>query len=113
MFAVVRVRGNVKVTRKIKETLSMLRLKRINHCVLIENNPSMAGMLQKAKDFITWGEIKKEIQEKLEKKRKEKDSKIFRLSPPSGGYKSTKIHFPKGDLGFRGEKINELLEKMI
>lgn len=38
---------------------------------------------------------------------------VFRLNPPIHGYKSTRLPFPKGDLGNRGEKINELLERMI
>ena len=37
----------------------------------------------------------------------------FRLSPPSKGFKSVKIPYPKGDLGYRGKKINELLKRMI
>lgn len=41
-------------------------------------------------------------------------NKFFRLSPPSKGYKhSIKHNYPKGELGYRGEKINELLERMI
>ena len=46
----------------------------------------------------------------------EKDSGIkpvFRLSPPSGGFNAVKEYYPKGDLGYRGEKINELLKRMI
>ena len=35
----------------------MLRLNRISHAVLVEDTPSYNGMLQKAKDYITWGEI--------------------------------------------------------
>ena len=39
--------------------------------------------------------------------------KVFRLSPPKKGYKSIKRHYPKGDLGYRGDAINELLKRMI
>jgi len=38
---------------------------------------------------------------------------IFRLTPPSKGFSSLRETYPKGDLGFRGEKINELIIKMI
>lgn len=38
---------------------------------------------------------------------------VFRLTPPSGGFKSITQHYPKGDLSDRGEAINELLKKMI
>lgn len=38
---------------------------------------------------------------------------VFRLTPPSKGFKSVKEHYPKGDLGDRGKEINELLKRMI
>ncbi|MCX8205606.1 MAG: 50S ribosomal protein L30 [Candidatus Micrarchaeota archaeon] len=39
--------------------------------------------------------------------------KVFRLNPPKGGYKIVKRPFPKGALGYRGDKINALLRRMI
>jgi large subunit ribosomal protein L30 len=39
--------------------------------------------------------------------------KVFRLSPPSKGFKSTKRDYPRGDLGNRKETIKELVERMI
>jgi large subunit ribosomal protein L30 len=57
MFLVIRIRGSVGVNRGIADTLKMLRLHRVNHAVLIEDNPNYKGMLQKAKDYITWGEV--------------------------------------------------------
>ncbi len=59
-LAVVRIRGSVKVRRDINETLRMLGLVRVNHCVVIDDSPSYKGMLHKVKDFVTWGEIKPE-----------------------------------------------------
>ncbi len=40
---------------------------------------------------------------------------VFRLNPPKGGFKgSIKRPFKdKGELGYRGDKINELLKRMI
>lgn len=111
MYAVVRIRGGINFSKSIRDTLNMLRLKNVNNCVLIEDNPTMKGMLEKAKDLITWGEVNKETIEKLKKKKG--DKKVFRLSPPSKGYKSIKKPFPKGDLGYRGDKINDLLERML
>ena len=69
VYAVVRVRGTVNVRHDIKKTLEMLRLNRVNHCVLVEENESYKGMLQKAKDYITWGEIEKDTLVELIKKR--------------------------------------------
>ncbi len=59
-LAVVRVRGKVGVAREVEDTLRMLRLTRVNHCVLIDDRPTYRGMLQKAKDYITWGEVTQE-----------------------------------------------------
>ena len=65
VFAAVRVRGIVNVKPDIKRTLQLLQLTKVNHCVLIEENASIKGMLQIAKDYITWGEIDKTILSKL------------------------------------------------
>ena len=59
-WLVVRVRSDVGVERSIKETMHMLNLTRVNHAVLIPEGPQYRGMLQKAKDYITWGEISEE-----------------------------------------------------
>jgi large subunit ribosomal protein L30 len=52
----------------------------------------------------------------LEGKTKIKDYNFqqnFRLTPPSKGFKSVKLPYPKGDLGYRGKEINKLLERMM
>ena len=141
MYVAIRVRGGINVKNDIKDNLTFLKLPKINNCMLYSEKPVIDGMMQKAKNMITWGEIKTDILAKLLKKRallqgdkkltaeqvKEFSEKIMkgstlkelgiktplRLPPPSGGYKSTKHNFPNGDLGYRGDKINELLEKMI
>ncbi len=64
-YAVVRVRGTVNVNPDIKKTLQLMNLTKVNHCVLLEEKPSQKGMLQIAKDYITWGEIEKNILTKL------------------------------------------------
>lgn len=151
MFAVIRLRGSAGTNRNVEDTLRMLRLNAINNCVLIPETTDYKGMLEKAKDSITWGEIdkgvlismlKKRLRTKANEKIGEKYFKsvtgheyekfadaliggkaslkdlkkiepVFRLTPPSKGFKSIKEHYPKGDLGYRGEEINELLQRMI
>ncbi|MDR2966765.1 MAG: 50S ribosomal protein L30 [Methanobacteriaceae archaeon] len=71
MFLVIRVRGTTGVNRDIADTLKMLRLHRINHAVLVEDNPSYKGMLQKAKDYITWGEVDNDTLSEIISKRGE------------------------------------------
>lgn len=67
-YAVVRVRGSVGVRRDIADTLKMLRLHRVNHCVVVPEE-KFKGMIQKAKDYVTYGEINKETLIKLILKR--------------------------------------------
>ncbi len=138
MLAVVQIRGKIGTKRDIRETMEMLRLSRVNHCILVEKDPVMEGMVKKVKDWVTWGEIndrvlkklvaergrtpgnkpvpKKDVDSVITKIKGKKESGIkpvFRLSPPRKGYKKVKHAFPKGSLGYRGDKINELLERMI
>lgn len=69
IYAVVRVRGIINVKPDIKKTLQLLNLTRVNHCVLIDESKISKGMLQIAKDYVTWGEVKKETVTSLLKQR--------------------------------------------
>ncbi len=57
LFFAVRIRGAPGMRGKIRDTLEMLRMHRVNHGVLIWGNPSYKGMLIKCKDYIAFGEI--------------------------------------------------------
>ncbi len=152
MFAVVRIRSTAGVRKEIDDTLKMLRLNDISNCILAAETEDLKGMIRKVKDFVTWGEIDKNILVKMLEKRLrffgngkvdgktlkeatnsdsfekfadallagktklkdfEKIKPVFSLTPPSKGYKSIREHYPKGDLGYRGKEINELLGRMI
>ncbi len=65
MYAVVQVRGVVNTRKEIKDTLKMLRLHHINHCVIAPDTPQMLGMIRKVKDFVAYGEITPETLETL------------------------------------------------
>ena len=139
MYAVIRLRGSVGLRKELRDTFEIMNITRKNHCVVLPDNKVVKGMLQKIKDYITWGEISEDVLKKLVEKRGRKigDKKLtsdeidavfmlikagkktgikpmFRLTPPSGGFKkSIKQHYPKGELGNRKEKINELIKRMI
>ena len=68
-LAVVRIRGTVNVKKEVEDTLRMLNLQRNCHATLIDDRPSLLGMLRKAQSFITWGEASKETIALLLKKR--------------------------------------------
>jgi large subunit ribosomal protein L30 len=139
-IAVVRVRGLANLRYVVKDTFKRLNLHNKNWCVVVEDTPITQGMIAKVKDYITWGEVTPEIFEELVKKRGEKyvgrtkDPKslieynkffvfgnikykrYFRLAPPKKGYgrKGIKNNFTDGGtLGYRGDKINELIKRMI
>ena len=56
-YAIVRVRGHVHLRGSIAETLGYLRLHRTNHCVIVAKSDTVDGMLQMAKDYVTWGDV--------------------------------------------------------
>ncbi len=64
-YAAIRVRGIINIKPDIRKTLQLLNLTRVNHCVLLEEKPSIKGMLHVSKDYITWGEVEKDVLEKL------------------------------------------------
>ena len=44
----------------IRSDYEMLRLHRVNHCVVIPDNEHYTGMIKKVKDYVTYGEIDKD-----------------------------------------------------
>lgn len=68
-LAVVRVRGIINVKNDIRDTLTMLGLGRVNHCVLIDETPQYMGMVRKVRDYVTYGPIDAETAALLLKER--------------------------------------------
>ncbi len=68
-LAVVRIRSGINARGDVKKTLNLLRLTRVNHCVVVDDDPSTLGMIKKAKDYITWGEVDPKTLEYLLRKR--------------------------------------------
>lgn len=139
-LAVIRIKGSIGIKGDVNCTLNMLRLYKKNFCAVVPNNKNYDGMMKKIKDYATWGEINDEMLKKLIEKRGEeyksretdrkgkirynkfldfdgkKVKKRFRLNSPKKGYgrKGIKHAFSKGGaLGYRGEKINDLIARMI
>ena len=140
-IAVIRIRGGIGIRHDIKKTLNFLRLYKQNYCVVVPKTQSYLGMINKVKDYVTWGEIDEETFNMLVEKRaeeykgRETDRKgiisykrkfivingkkikpFFRLNPPKKGFEKKGIKKPfsvGGALGYRKEKINDLLKRMI
>ncbi|MCX8150473.1 MAG: 50S ribosomal protein L30 [Candidatus Bathyarchaeota archaeon] len=66
---VVKVRGDISAQREAKETLDLLHLNHTNHAIIIDNRPAFLGMLQRAHNYVTWGEATKETVMLMLKKR--------------------------------------------
>jgi large subunit ribosomal protein L30 len=60
MLAVIRIRGRTGIKPDARKTAKLLRLHRVNHLALVDDNVTTRGMLQTVKDYVTWGEIDKE-----------------------------------------------------
>ena len=138
MIAIIRIKGQVGIDRKIAETMKRLRLTRKYTCVIMNPNKEQTGMIEKLRDFVAFGEVSADTFEKViaargialdkskkvdAKKAAEEVSKgasyddvnirnVFRMHPPRKGI-NAKIHFPKGVLGNNKEKINDLLLRML
>jgi large subunit ribosomal protein L30 len=131
MLAVVRIRGDIDIRRTIRDTLKMLGLKKTNHVTILADNPVNRGMIQKVKDFVTWGEIddatltaliskwgRKEADNRLEAKEAAEFAKslasgkttfkkagvksYFRLHPPTKGHAREGIKKPYSTGGVLG-----------
>ena len=135
-YAVIQIRSTVNAKKGVADTLKMLNLHRVNNCTIIPKNNSYQGMLQKTKDYITWGEINENTLKKLllhtspnlnantetitkdlltnKKKLQEITHPVIRLHPPLKGYRGIKKSYSMGgSLGYRGEEINELLMRRV
>jgi large subunit ribosomal protein L30 len=148
----IRIRGGVNASVRVADTLRMLRMDKNNTSTLLDDRPEYLGMLQRAKDYITWGEPTAEtVRLVLEKRGRAEgnapiDSKVlevlgyssvdelaseimsgetefhklegvkpfFRLHPPKKGFKRSvkRPYRNRGELGYRGESINELAKRM-
>jgi len=150
----VRIHGRVGLRSDIEDTLKLLHMTRANHATILPSNPSCIGMLQKVKDYVTWGEGTPETVSLLLRRSGEfsggsklteeglaarSDFKLvddlakalcagkadlkdvqgleptFRLHPPRGGFRgSRKRSFAsRGELGYRGEAIVDLISSMV
>lgn len=65
----IRVRGQVRVRPQIEVTLDKLLLGRVHQARILKVTPSLQGMITKAKDYITWGEVSEDVVEKILSKR--------------------------------------------
>ena len=56
-YLVIRVRSDRGVTKKIRDTMAMPNLTRVNHSVLLPKTASYDGMMRTGTDYFTWGAV--------------------------------------------------------
>lgn len=119
-LAIIRIRGTDDVNSKIESTMRMLKLHKKHVCSIYDDTPTIRGMAEKCKDYVTYGELNDETYKLLiEKRGIKKDNAVenyFHLNSPRGGFgrRGIKASFNnKGALGYRGAKINDLIKKML
>lgn len=137
MILAIRISGQVEMRKDFVETLFRMRMRKKYSAVLIKENEASKPLIQSVRNFIAYGPIdQKTLEELISKRGKPLDKKIkidakktaeiimkdgiekagikpfFRLHPPRKGINS-KIHFPKGVLGDNGDKINDLVRRML
>ena len=124
-LAVISVRGEINLDDGTLRTLRQLNIEGKHVCVVVIDNPTNNGMIKKVESYVTWGEIDDVTYKELLEKRGEETTdnegnkvlkKYFRLHPPRKGFerKGIKKSFNTGGaLGYRGEKINDLIKRML
>ncbi len=113
-IAVILVRGLQGANKEVVDSLKMLNIQRRNTCAVLKGSKSMLGMVNKLRKYVTYGEVSEEVIKLLKEKKGVK--KHYNLNSPKKGYgrKGIKYDFShSGALGYRGEKINDLIKRMI
>lgn len=114
--AVLLIRGRINLSGSVRQTLDQLGLSRKHACAVVEESASVKGMLQRVKDCVTWGAVSEETVKQLQSKSKDEKRIRCHLHPPRGGYgkKGIKKPFAQGGaLGARGEKMDDLVKRML
>src|SRR3989338_7661723 len=117
-LAAILLRGLLHTRHDVRKALYNLRLRKKHVCVIIPDSASHRGLLSQCKDYLTWVEIEESTIKELDTQRKKIEGKISRyhLNSPKGGFerKGIKISYHDGGaLGYRSNKINDLIKKMM
>ncbi len=105
MIVVVRMRGDVSTSRGVIDTFRILGMKRVYSAAILRDDAVTRGMIRKINNFAAWGEASEETVSAI--------GKVKNLKPPKGGLRSKKLPHPRGVLGYHGDKINDLVKRML
>ena len=117
-LAIIRIRGMTKVRSDIQDTLFMFGLAKKHTCVVLEDSAVVHGMLNKIKDYVTYGPVSDDVIALLSKVKSvaKNDKTVYFLAPPRKGFErgGIKKGFNQGGaLGDRKDAINALITRMV
>jgi large subunit ribosomal protein L30 len=101
LLLAVRIRGTVGDNPRTELALKSLGMEGKFNARLVPGRPDMMGMLRRAKDIVTWGELEHETLEMILSKRAEKSGP----GPHRLDEEFARLHFKTQDLGDLAKKI--------
>lgn len=102
-YVAIRMRGEIGIAKKKLDTLRIMGLKKKYSALIFDEKTVM--MIKTVNNLVAWGEASEETASYIGKHKS--------LKPPKSGVRSIKFLYPKGSVGFHGEKINDLVKKMM
>lgn len=108
ILAVIKIRGHIDANPDVKKTLSILGLKRANHCVLVPDKPEIINMLRLCQRYVTWGRVSKETLAKVLAKRGEKGAKKAR-----DVYKKEEIEAMADEIVSGNKKLADYMDRVL
>jgi large subunit ribosomal protein L30 len=114
--------SNLGSIRKIKDYATWGEVSADTILLLLKKRGMLEGYKKLTENYVkevlgypSIQELSKAIYDlKIRVKELPKVKPIFRLHPPTKGFHgSTKKPYPEGELGYRGEAINQLIAKMV
>ena len=114
--------SNLGSLRKIKDFATWGEVTADTISLLLEKRGMLEGRMKLTEDYVkkelgysSMNELVEAVYTfKVKVNELSKVKPIFRLHPPSKGFHgSIKKPYPKGELGYRGKSINELIARMV
>ncbi len=60
LYVIIRIKGSINARHDVRMTLEELNLRRKFNATVVPYRENLMGMLQRAKDYVVWGQISKE-----------------------------------------------------
>jgi len=114
--------GTISMLKKVKDYITWGRISKETLRKLLEKRARLPGNKKLTLEYLkkhsinSFGELAEKVQAEPKILEKLNIKPVFRMRPPSKGYERggvKKSFVVGGALGYRGEKINDLIERML